>query len=192
MGIVINLANSIKMYEHNEYLNPNDANKIFPKLLWILRDFSLQLVDTNGNQITMSEYLEQSLKDVKGINENVIQKNRIRKIIRDFFKDRDCYCLVRPSEDENILQNINDVDDNQLRPEFINGIKEMKKLISNNICFKVCNNINIDGRMLLSLAQSYIDSLNKGGIPTLQTAWNYMCINHSNILKLKLIDEYKQ
>jgi len=90
MSIVIHLANSIKLYEHHDSLNSNDANKIFPKLIWILRDFSLQLVDTNGNQITMNQYLEQSLKDVKGTSENVIQKNRIRKIIRDFFKDRDC------------------------------------------------------------------------------------------------------
>jgi len=79
-----------------------------------------------------------------------------------------------------------------LRTEFINGINELKKIISSKVSFKTINDINIDGRMLLSLAQSYVDSLNKGGIPTLQTAWNYMCINHSNVLKLKLIDEYKQ
>jgi len=53
-------------------------------------DFSLKLEDSNGNAITMKDYLENSLKDVKGVSENIQQKNRIRKILRDFFPSRDC------------------------------------------------------------------------------------------------------
>jgi len=90
MSLVINLANSIKVKEYSDKLNGEDLSKIFPKLLWVLRDFSLKLVDTTGNPISMKEYLDNSLKDVKGVSENIKQKNRIRMILRDFFPERDC------------------------------------------------------------------------------------------------------
>jgi len=78
------------MKEFSDKVTSEDITKIFPKLLWVLRDFSLKLEDSNGNAITMKDYLENSLKDVKGVSENIQQKNRIRKILRDFFPSRDC------------------------------------------------------------------------------------------------------
>lgn len=85
MSLVVNLANNIKVKEFSDKVTSEDISKIFPKLLWILRDFSLKLEDSNSNPITMNDYLENSLKDVKGVSENIQQKNRIRKILRDFF-----------------------------------------------------------------------------------------------------------
>ncbi len=32
----------------------------------------------------------------------------------------------------------------------------------------------INGPMLIELAESYSHALNKGGVPTIDTAWNYM------------------
>lgn len=55
MSLVINLANNIKMKEFSDKVTSEDISKIFPKLLWILRDFSLKLEDPNGNPITMQE-----------------------------------------------------------------------------------------------------------------------------------------
>jgi hypothetical protein len=36
-----------------------------------------------------------------------------------FFKDRDCTTLVRPTESEKDLQNLNEVDESELRKEFV-------------------------------------------------------------------------
>jgi len=55
MSLVINLANSIKIKEYSDKVSGDDLSKIFPKLLWVLRDFSLKLVDPNGNPITMKD-----------------------------------------------------------------------------------------------------------------------------------------
>jgi hypothetical protein len=55
MSLVINLANNFKVKEHNDKISQDDIQKVFPKLLWILRDFSLRLVDNNGNKITMKD-----------------------------------------------------------------------------------------------------------------------------------------
>jgi hypothetical protein len=58
--------------------------------MWVLRDFALQLVDHEGNKITQQEYLENSLREQKGTSESILRKNKIRRLIQHFFKDRDC------------------------------------------------------------------------------------------------------
>jgi hypothetical protein len=68
--------------------------------MWVLRDFALQLVDHEGNKITQKDYLENSLREQKGTSESIERKNKIRRLIQHFFKDRDCQTLVRPIEDE--------------------------------------------------------------------------------------------
>ena len=44
--------------------------KLFPKFMWILRDFALQLVDSDGEKISASEYLEKSLQPQKGFSDD--------------------------------------------------------------------------------------------------------------------------
>jgi hypothetical protein len=63
----------------------------------------LQLIDSEGNSISSKQYLENSLKEQKGVSDAVENKNRIRRLIKHFFKDRDCQTLVRPIEDEKKL-----------------------------------------------------------------------------------------
>jgi hypothetical protein len=44
--------------------------------------------------------LESALKEQKGMSDSIENKNRIRRLIKHFFPDRDCSTLVRPVEDE--------------------------------------------------------------------------------------------
>ena len=53
--------------------------------MWTVRDFTLRLIDTFGNEITSKEYLESALKEVKGHSEAVEAKNRVRRLITSFF-----------------------------------------------------------------------------------------------------------
>jgi hypothetical protein len=46
------------------------------------------------------------LQPQKGSSDAVEEKNRIRKMIKSFFKDRDCFTMVRPVENEVDLQNL--------------------------------------------------------------------------------------
>ena len=91
----------------------------FPAFLWVLRDFALQLVDADGNEINQKTYLENALKDVKGLSDAVENKNRVRRMIRHFFKERDCFTMVRPMEDERMLQNLAAAPDQMIREEFV-------------------------------------------------------------------------
>ena len=50
------------------------------------------------------EYLETALKPQKGLSESIESKNRIRRFLTNFFKDRDCFLMVRPIEGEKDIQ----------------------------------------------------------------------------------------
>jgi hypothetical protein len=54
------------------------------------------LVDEDGEQITSKDYLEKAMQIQKGFSDEVEQKNRIRRLLSTFFKERDCITLVRP------------------------------------------------------------------------------------------------
>jgi hypothetical protein len=84
--------------------DPDEIAKYFPSFLWVVRDFSLRLHDTCGNTITPKEYLESAIQPQKGTSDQVEIKNRIRRLIKHFFKDRDCFTMVRPVEEERQLQ----------------------------------------------------------------------------------------
>lgn len=62
------------------------------------------------------EYLEHALEIQKGISDAVESKNKIRRMIKHFFKERDCYTLVTPVENEADLQQLNSLPDSALRP----------------------------------------------------------------------------
>lgn len=92
--------------KQGQEVNADEMAAYFPTFLWVLRDFALQLVDTDGNEISQKTYLENSLREVKGSSDSVEEKNRIRRLIRHFFQERDCFTVVRPVEDERLLQNL--------------------------------------------------------------------------------------
>lgn len=82
-------------------------------------DFSLKLEDEYKNSINAWEYFENSLAEQKGSSEKIEARNRIWWLIKHFFKEWDCATLVRPSEEEKDLQNLQEITDENLRPEFV-------------------------------------------------------------------------
>ena len=78
--------------------DPEEFAKYFPSFLWVVRDFSLRLLNLDGEAISSKEYLEQSLAIQRGFTESIEHKNRIRRLITQVFPDRDCFTLVRPVE----------------------------------------------------------------------------------------------
>ena len=87
-------------------IDPDEVAKFFPTFMWVVRDFALRLLDDDGNKLTAKTYLENSLREHSGYSDAVAQKNRIRRMIVSFFKERDCYTMVRPTEDERDIQRL--------------------------------------------------------------------------------------
>ena len=120
LSLIIHLTKNIqiKANQRNSEVDTADYSKYFPSFLWVLRDFTLQLVDDDGEQITSREYLDKALALQKGFSDGVEEKNRIRRLLTNFFSDRDCHTLVRPLTKESELQNLANMEMDQLRPEF--------------------------------------------------------------------------
>lgn len=109
----------------------------------MLRDFSLDLKGKDSRA-----YLEDVLKSVGGEGQDIERKNMIREKLRDYFKARECLCMVRPVADESKLARIEDQNWEELRPAFMysliiflknifvlnySGIFLIQSLNSNNI-----------------------------------------------------------
>ena len=146
----------------------------FPTFFWVLRDFALQLVDSDGNTITQKQYLENSIKDQKGASDAIEAKNRIRRLIRHFFKERDCFTLVRPVEEEKLLQNLTQVQSTDLRAEFVDQINLLRSKTLRKVKPKQLKSKMLNGPMLAELASAYVQALNEGKVPTINTAWDFV------------------
>lgn len=95
----------------------------------------------------------------------------MREFIKQFFADRDCFTLVRPVTDEQQLQNLANLEDAQLRPEYRNQVNEFKDLIFEKCVPKKMHGQTLTGPMLVELTRSYVDAINNGAVLTISTAW---------------------
>ena len=173
LNFVIKLSNYIKLKNNdNNESDPEELANLFPSFLWVLRDFSLQLIDDDGENITPKEYLEKVLEGTKNIQD---QKNKIRKLIKTYFKDRDCFTMVRPLTDEDQLQNLENLPQEKLRPEFTEQIINLRKKIFSRIKIKKMNDTGLNGNMYLNLVKGLISALNSGNVPNIENTWLSMC-----------------
>ena len=178
LALVLNFAKKIqsKFNEINDYANN------FPSFLWVLRDFALELIDNQGNNVTTKQYLENALREEninlisnnsynKGILEEMNKKNDIRKTLKLFFRERDCFTLVRPVYEEKKLKIIDQLPVEELRPEFLNQMNKLVKKIFDNIRPKSVNGGFMNGPVFLNLIKMYINSLNNDNLPDINTSW---------------------
>lgn len=152
LSFIVNLTRHIQIKNGTTENEFEDYSQYFPSFMWIVRDFSLQLVDEENEPITSKEYLEKNLEKQKGgMFEPVEQKNKIRKLLRSFFKERDCFTLVRPLIDEENLQCLEKIEMDQLRPEFVEQIFTLRKKVMNKVKPKMLNGKKLNGEMFVNL-----------------------------------------
>ena len=116
--------------------------------------------------------MENSLREIKGSSDAVEEKNRVRRLIRHFFSERDCFTMVRPVEDERLLQNLAVVADDMMRDEFANQVNMLRARSLKKVRPKTIKGRPINGPMLIQLAKSYVEALNEGQVPTIDLAWD--------------------
>ena len=64
-----------------------------------------------------------------------------------------------------------------LRPEFVEQVHTLRRKVINRIKPKQINGRKLNGLMLFNLAQSYVDAINKGAVPSIESSWSYICKN---------------
>eukprot|EP00455_Lapot_gusevi_P023577 TRINITY_DN2447_c0_g2_i2.p1 TRINITY_DN2447_c0_g2~~TRINITY_DN2447_c0_g2_i2.p1 ORF type:complete len:642 (+),score=172.85 TRINITY_DN2447_c0_g2_i2:40-1965(+) len=182
LSLVVELTKHIRAQAMTEdEKREQDAYQLrafFPSFLWLVRDFTLELI-MQGRNITMKEYLENALQPLPlpkaSAGAAAVQamkgKNKIRDAISAFFPERDCFTLKRPVNDENQLQHLASLSLDQLRPEYLEQIDDLRSLIFHGTQLKKLYGAALTGPMLVELTQQYVDAINHGGVPTIATAW---------------------
>ena len=78
--------------------------------------------------------------------------------------------LVRPATDEAVLQDLNRVPLQSLRPEFVSQLDLLRKRILERIRPRRMGGIEATGAVLARWAQMFVDSFNDGKVPVLKDA----------------------
>lgn len=174
------------------------GKEAFPPLLWIVRDFALQLVNSHNQQISPSEYLEQTLQaqgDSGGAaasadqggggsslaTELMREKNNLRKYIKACFPLRQCITMVRPVSDESMLQSLSTSMRTPVRKIFEDQMQYVRQFVMHNIREKrigcgggggAAAAVSVTGPGLVKYAQSIVESINQGSHPVIRDTWS--------------------
>lgn len=169
LNLVLNLSKNIQVKQSEKGgEDPRNLSQHFPAFHWVLRDFSLQPKDAQDKDIGSREYLENCLAhDMNGQE----AKNKVRSVIRDLFKQRDCTFLIRPVGDEKTLQNLSNVPYDSLREPFRMQMDQLTKQIYTSLKPKGMGNSSVSGPMLAHLCEEYCDAINNSAIPSIHGAW---------------------
>lgn len=183
--------NEKRTIEQSESGEITEFAKYFPDFFWILRDFSLQMVDEYGDEISPDQYLENALQSSDEISIHAETKNKIRDLIRAFFRQRKCFPLVRPVINEDELSKLDSLKMENLRAEFVEAALHFKNTIMQNARVKKVNEKEINGDILGSILGSYVDTMNNGGVPNIENTWFYVTQKQSANLMAKTIEMYQ-
>lgn len=191
LSLVINFAKKIQ----GEFNQVESYTNNFPTFLWVVRDFALNLVNQEGKSITPKEYLEEALgysnNDLnESKDEGLARKNEIRKLIKLFFKERDCKTIVRPVSDDKKLRSIDKIPESELRPEFLRQMKELVSYIFKGVRPKVVQGSFLNGEMYLSLIKSYLKAINMNSLPDIKSSWKSMVDSQVDMVQERSFNKY--
>lgn len=83
--------------------------------------------------------------------------------------------MVRPLTGEKALQQLEEKEISDLRPEFYEQVLTLRKAIIGKMKPKQINGRILTGEMYAELVSSYVDSINNGSVPNIESSWTYVC-----------------
>ncbi|KAJ6769899.1 GUANYLATE BINDING PROTEIN [Salix purpurea] len=170
LSLVTQMTKHIRVRASGGRSSASELGQFSPVFVWLLRDFYLDLVEDN-RRITPRDYLELALRPVQGSGKDIAAKNEIRDSIRALFPDRECYPLVRPLNNENDLQRMDQISLDKLRPEFRAGLDALTKYVFERTRPKQIGATVMTGPVLVGITESYLEALNNGAVPTISSSW---------------------
>ncbi|KAJ6707110.1 GUANYLATE BINDING PROTEIN [Salix viminalis] len=170
LSLVTQMTKHIRVRASGGRSSASELGQFSPIFVWLLRDFYLDLVEDN-KRITPRDYLELALRPVQGSGKDIAAKNEIRDSIRALFPDRECFPLVRPLNNENDLQRLDQISLDKLRPEFRAGLDALTKFVFERTRPKQVGATVMTGPILVGITESYLEALNNGAVPTISSSW---------------------
>ncbi|KAE8594144.1 hypothetical protein XENTR_v10019459 [Xenopus tropicalis] len=146
-----------------------EFKRTFPSFIWCVRDFTLKL-EQEGKQITEDEYLQMALNLKPGFSKAAREYNFPRECITHFFHSHKCFVFERPASTED-LQRLEELSESQLEPRFVKQAHRFCDFVFNNSQTKtLAGGHCVTGRMLGTLAVTYVESIRSGSVPCMENA----------------------
>jgi len=183
------LSSHIKLKANSSGEETEDIEGIFPKFVWAVRDFFLKC-EVNGNTVTSDEYLEWGLQRKKGHGEKISQANNVRKTIKESFRERHCFLFPFPTTPDK-LQDLESLKFDQLDENFKNVSQEFTEIVLKISDPKSVLGKEVTGRMFLNLAKTYVDTINKGSVPVIENAVDYITKVENEKAKEKALEIFQ-
>lgn len=162
-------------HEEAQATDPKDLAPHFPPLVWLLRDFVLDLRAADGSELTANEYLENSLATRRdSVSRRQDDRNSLRECVKALFTQRECLTLVRPVMNEAQLRRASELLDEDLRPEFVAQMHSIRRRILSIVMPKQLFGKAMDGRKVAHMVRCYTQTMNSGAVPDLRAAWSYV------------------
>jgi hypothetical protein len=171
LSLVTQMTKHIRVRASGGKNSASELGQFSPIFVWLLRDFYLDLTDEDNRKITPRDYLELALRSVQGKQKDIDAKNQIRESIRALFPDRECFTLVRPLNNENDLQRLDQISLDKLRPEFQRELNALITFVLERTKPKQVGATMMTGPVLIGITESYLDALNHGAVPTISSSW---------------------
>ncbi|XP_021238698.1 guanylate-binding protein 1-like, partial [Numida meleagris] len=116
------------------------------------------------------EYLEQALKLRGGSSAEAESYDRLRECIRQFFPERRCFVFEQPARRRD-LPHLEELPDHKMDPEFRQQLEKFCSYIWERSPPKTTpSGCKVTGHMLGTLAVSYVDAIQSGAVPCLESA----------------------
>ena len=140
-----------------------------PSLYWVLRDFSLQMVDGQGRAMNNAEYLEQALQTPSGSD-----KCATRDAIRSVFHERHLVTLPRPHRGEN-AQKLDAKGSSGISPKFERFLNIFRDHVCDNTRKYTVNGIEVGGSVYVEHVRNIVRMINEdGAIPKVEDTWTLL------------------
>ena len=203
LSFVANLAQHIKVHKdmgdevgapaRADDADAHEFHKFFPSFVWVVRDFSLTLVDDHDDEISADQYLERALAPQVGFDAQTTERNRVRQMMTAFFTERKCIPLVRPLLDEATLQEIDKVPFDDLRVEFQRDVHDLRRyLYESHLRPKTFSGRPIErGAAFVALAEQFVAAISEGGVPTMTSAWEEVMRRECEDALAAALNEYE-
>lgn len=140
-----------------------------PSLYWVLRDFSLQMVDSEGKALKNAEYLEQALQPPAGS-----EKCATRDAIRSVFRERHLVTLPRPHRGES-AQKLDAKGSSGISPKFERFLNIFRDHICDHTRKYTVNGIEVGGAVYVEHVRNIVRMINEdGAIPKVEDTWTLL------------------
>ena len=141
-----------------------------PLFVTVVRDFALKLQRTDGTSITPDQWLEDALS-TDAIESSDSDKQEVRETVKRLFPQRRCFTLPRPSLDEAVLARMDEMTDDQLRPEFVQQLRHLQSELIGRAPVKSILGEEVTGPGLLRIVKLWVDAINDSRAPQIRESW---------------------